>query len=253
MLWTESIPELGPVATYVGLALVVFAAVGIPPLAVLKFARLERDRPTDPDALVRFYRSHLITDVAGIVVIVAVLVLASDLAPGDVGLRPPLWFTPVIGAVLGGLLAWLVTWLITRERKSRGRNEPLVDPDSARTKHVITTIAARSRRERRLAWWLVVGSAVFEELLYRSLFLALGLSLGLPLWEVVLASSVLYALAHLYQGWHGLVVGLIIGLLSMVVYIGTGTIFFTVAFQVYMNVRVLLLSGAGRRHRQPQL
>ena len=58
---------------------------------------------------------------------------------------------------------------------------------------------------------LAVTAAVCEEFLYRGFAMAALTRAGLPAWSVVLLSSVLFGLAHLYQGRGGLLSTLVIG------------------------------------------
>jgi hypothetical protein len=58
---------------------------------------------------------------------------------------------------------------------------------------------------------LAVTAGLCEEFLYRGFAMAALTREGLPVWGVVLLSSVLFGLAHLYQGRGGLVSTLVIG------------------------------------------
>jgi membrane protease YdiL (CAAX protease family) len=58
---------------------------------------------------------------------------------------------------------------------------------------------------------LAVTAGVCEEFLYRGFAMAALTRAGLPVWSVVLLSSILFGLAHLYQGRGGLLSTLIIG------------------------------------------
>ncbi len=58
---------------------------------------------------------------------------------------------------------------------------------------------------------LAITAGLCEEFLYRGFAMAVLTRVGLPVWSVVLLSSVLFGLAHLYQGRGGLVSTLVIG------------------------------------------
>jgi len=58
---------------------------------------------------------------------------------------------------------------------------------------------------------LAITAGLCEEFLYRGFAMAVLTRVGLPIWSVVLLSSVLFGLAHLYQGRGGLVSTLIVG------------------------------------------
>lgn len=58
---------------------------------------------------------------------------------------------------------------------------------------------------------LAATAGLCEEFLYRGFAMAALTRAGLPAWGVVLLSSVLFGLAHLYQGRGGLLSTLVIG------------------------------------------
>jgi membrane protease YdiL (CAAX protease family) len=58
---------------------------------------------------------------------------------------------------------------------------------------------------------LAATAGLCEEFLYRGFAMAALTRAGLPTWSVVLLSSVLFGLAHLYQGRGGLISTLVIG------------------------------------------
>jgi membrane protease YdiL (CAAX protease family) len=58
---------------------------------------------------------------------------------------------------------------------------------------------------------LAITAGLCEEFLYRGFAMAVLTRVGLPVWSVVLLSSILFGLAHLYQGRGGLVSTLVVG------------------------------------------
>jgi membrane protease YdiL (CAAX protease family) len=58
---------------------------------------------------------------------------------------------------------------------------------------------------------LAITAGLCEEFLYRGFAMAVLTRVGLPAWSVVLLSSILFGLAHLYQGRGGLVSTLVVG------------------------------------------
>jgi membrane protease YdiL (CAAX protease family) len=58
---------------------------------------------------------------------------------------------------------------------------------------------------------LAITAGLCEEFLYRGFAIAALSHVGLPAWAVVLISSMLFGLAHSYQGRGGIVTTLIIG------------------------------------------
>jgi membrane protease YdiL (CAAX protease family) len=72
-------------------------------------------------------------------------------------------------------------------------------------------IFPRSRKELAMFLALAATAGLCEEFLYRGFAMAALTRAGLPAWGVVLLSSVLFGLAHLYQGRGGLLSTLVIG------------------------------------------
>ncbi|MBB6170253.1 membrane protease YdiL (CAAX protease family) [Nocardiopsis mwathae] len=123
---------------------------------------------------------------------------------------------------------------------------PRLPPAPAPGAEVNEALAPRTPAERRLAAALAITAGIGEELLYRGLFIALGVSFGLPLWAAAILSCVLFAIAHLYQGWWGLVGPGLVGVLFTVVYLGTGSLIIPILLHIALDVRSLLISrGSG--------
>ncbi|HLZ52038.1 MAG TPA: CPBP family intramembrane glutamic endopeptidase [Candidatus Acidoferrum sp.] len=102
--------------------------------------------------------------------------------------------------VLGGL-----QWLnLRRMGRSSGRAREFLQLLAER-------IFPRSRKELALFLALAATAGLCEEFLYRGFAMAALTRAGLPVWGVVLLSSVLFGLAHLYQGRGGLLSTLVIG------------------------------------------
>jgi membrane protease YdiL (CAAX protease family) len=59
---------------------------------------------------------------------------------------------------------------------------------------------------------LAITAGVCEEFLYRGFTMAVLARVGFPVWAVVLVSSMMFGLAHLYQGRGGLVGTLLVGI-----------------------------------------
>ncbi|OCA83025.1 hypothetical protein A8F94_17930 [Bacillus sp. FJAT-27225] len=82
-------------------------------------------------------------------------------------------------------------------------------------------------KEDKKAWTLVSWTAgITEELIYRGfLVFALGqLFPGWPLWLVLIAGSVLFGLAHTYQGYGNVIKTSLIGLFFALLYISLGSV-----------------------------
>jgi uncharacterized protein len=112
-----------------------------------------------------------------------------------------------VAAIVGAALFAVLQWLNLR----RVGRLPI---DSRGTLQVIAErILPQSSVELFAYLALSITAGLCEEFLYRGFAMAVLTRAGLPLWAVVLLSSLLFGLAHLYQGRGGLLSTLIIGTL----------------------------------------
>jgi len=115
------------------------------------------------------------------------------------------WLTliTVCGAVLIVTLQWL------NLRRMGRSTSPLRGPLQALAERILP----RSTRELVPFLALAVTAGLCEEFLYRGFAMAVIARAGLPNGLVILVSSVLFGLAHLYQGRAGFVSTMVLGLL----------------------------------------
>jgi len=106
-----------------------------------------------------------------------------------------------VGAATLGGLQWLN---LRRMGRSSGKAREFM-------RILAERILPQSRLELVPFLALAVTAGVCEEFLYRGFSMAALTRAGLPVWLVVLLSSVLFGLAHLYQGRGGLLSTLVIG------------------------------------------
>lgn len=107
----------------------------------------------------------------------------------------------IVGAATLGSLQWLNLRRISRSSgKARDFMQALAERILPQTRVELLPFLA-----------LAVTAGLCEEFLYRGFAMAALTKAGLPPWGVVLISSILFGLAHLYQGRGGLVSTLVIG------------------------------------------
>jgi len=96
---------------------------------------------------------------------------------------------------------------------------------------------------------LAITAGLCEEFLYRGFAMAALLHVGLQAWAVVLLSSVLFGLAHSYQGRGGIVMTLMIGLI-----LGTSRLAYdSLVPAVFWHSAVDVVAGtAGPRYLTPK-
>jgi len=123
------------------------------------------------------------------------------------------WGTIAAAIVGGGILATL-QWLNLRRM---GR---LPEKTRAKLQSLAERILPRSATERVPFFALAVTAGICEEFLYRGFAMAALTRSGLPLWATVVISSLLFGIAHLYQGRSGLLGTTLLGLIFGVARVG---------------------------------
>jgi len=107
----------------------------------------------------------------------------------------------IVGVATLGGLQWLN---LRRMGRSPGKAREFMQALAER-------ILPQSKAELLPYMGLAITAGLCEEFLYRGFAMAALSRAGLPAWGVVLLSSVLFGLAHLYQGRGGLLSTLVIG------------------------------------------
>jgi len=132
---------------------------------------------------------------------------ARGLSLEEIGLAPFRWVSLLLWALLGGALLGLLHWLNLRR---------MGGVDSERKSHlraISERILPQSKRELIPYLALAVTAGICEEFLYRGFAMGALFRAGLPVWLVILLSSVLFGMAHLYQGRSGFLGTSILGLI----------------------------------------
>ncbi len=111
-----------------------------------------------------------------------------------------------VSAIVGALTIAALQWLNLR----RVGNLPVEARGSLQA--LAERILPQSTVELLPYLALAITAGLCEEFLYRGFAMAVLLHVGLPAWATVLLSSVLFGLAHSYQGRGGILMTLVIGL-----------------------------------------
>jgi membrane protease YdiL (CAAX protease family) len=139
------------------------------------------------------------------------------------------WTIAAVSILGAGLIATL-HWLNLRRMGRRGTNVPEA------LQALAQRILPQSTAEMPPFFALAVTAGVCEEFIYRGFAMAAFARTGLPGWSVLLASSVLFGLAHLYQGRGGFLGTMILGALFGAVRIGYDSLVPAVLWHVAVDV-----------------
>jgi len=123
----------------------------------------------------------------------------------QLGLTMPAQGKLLIVGIVGGVTIATLQWFNLRRvgKIPIHKRGPLVA--------IADRIFPKSTLELLPYFALAVTAGLCEEFLYRGFVMAVLAHIGFPIWAAVLVSSVMFGLAHLYQGRSGLLGTLLIG------------------------------------------
>ncbi len=102
--------------------------------------------------------------------------------------------------------------------------------------------------------WVAITAGICEEMLFRVLVIYVlqhqfpSLSWGM----IVAITALIFGMAHLYQGWIGIVGTGVLGAVFAMVYLTTGSILLPILIHMLLNMRGLVLTN-GRSHRDVEM
>ena len=171
----------------------------------------------------KFYRNGIV-GLWCIAIAVFFMSFIGNIGFADIGFRPisfsqNIWFT-VITLILSGLLLIfclyriIAPFLIKNYREKIKKDIAGVEGD----------ILPRTKKERRLFALVSFSAGTCEEIFYRGFvaFLLQAVFPGIPIFLIVLIPSVLFGIAHTYQGLQGVISTGIVGAFFMCVFLVTG-------------------------------
>ena len=149
-------------------------------------------------------------------------------------------WTLLIGALGGTVIGSGLAWLRWRRKRKRG---PIFGE--------LGWLLPRDRAD--LAWGVVLSlvAGVTEELFFRlALPLLATLATGSALAGLLFA-TILFAAAHWYQGWAGVIATGVMGLIFALLYLSSGMLWLAIAAHIVVDLTALVirpaLTGAWRR------
>jgi membrane protease YdiL (CAAX protease family) len=195
-----------------------------------------------PGAKVRRFRWLVVRQVLTIAII-AGWWAASGLPAGGLGLGAPFSWWMSLGGVA------IVVALMARSAVAlRKRADELRDKMRSRAGALLLP---ESNDEAR--WFILVSlfGGIAEELGYRGFLFSYALVWfpAMNSLELVLATSICFGIAHVYQGWRGVVATTAAGLLMGVLYVATGNLLLPVVTHVLGNMRAVVIFWTPTRDR----
>lgn len=212
--------------------LIAFLVLVVPVAGARQLRRLEAavDRG-EPDARLRVYRRIVVHEVLVAGAVIAIWLLAGRGIAG-LGLR---WVGPGgavwwLGWVLAlGASAYLVIQMIVVTRTGKGLEEV------AEKASGLAVFLPHTGRELRMFRVLSLAAGIFEEIVFRGYAMAYLAPLGGAVGAVI-GSSIVFGLAHRYQGWAGVGKTGAVGVVMGVLYLATGTLWAPMLLHAVLDV-----------------
>lgn len=232
---------------------IVFALVYEPVLGYFGYRKFKGRVGQDPRARIRYYGKIMI----GLwvpAIFILLLVAFSDVAWTDIGIALPALHVEPMGPFFTYAVPVLVTlyclamayyWIgyqfseTIRKKMNQAR-------EAQTAKAGFSDMLPVTGRERRWWTWVSFTAGITEEIIYRG-FLIYAFSRLFPdvsIWLVMLASSVLFGLAHTYQGVAGVIRTAAIGFVFAMLYVATGSVLLLIVIHFLIDLMARLESGS---------
>ena len=214
-----------------------FLVVVAPWLAERRARRLAKT--TDPRAKVRLFRRLVLRQVA-LAATICALWLVGGVPAARLGLSAPSSWWLTFGAAVV-----ITSYLIISALRLRSRAPEFRERMRERAGAILLPESPDEVR-----WFALVslGSGLAEELAYRGfLFYYLGkhLTAATPI-ELLALTSILFGVAHLYQGLNGIVATTVAGLIMGSLYMLSGSLLLPMLAHAFGNMRAAIIFWPGR-------
>jgi hypothetical protein len=206
-----------------------------PVTGILQYRKLVERLKVDPGFKIPFYLRTIILEWVLVVVTIAALAPLILNLPGLIGLQLPkagstLLLLGLLTVAIIGIIAMVIL-----ARSAKGQEALASSEESA------LALLPNTRRERRIWVALSITAGVCEELLYRG-FVILYLSFMIPSAGValpLLVSSIIFGVAHAYQGCRGIIATGLLGAGLGGLYVFSGSLIPSMLIHALVDLRVL--------------
>lgn len=202
-------------------------------LGYLWYQRVQRRLAADvPDAKVGLYRGLLAEQI--LITAVVLAIWRGGVPASGLGLVVPRSWAWNCAAVL--VIVGVLVWSSVRLRPKAEKLRVKVDDH-------LGALLPGTPQERSWFGAVSVGAGISEELCFRG-FLLYYLAAYLPntaTWQRVLVTAIVFALAHIYQGWKPAIGTGVLGLILAGLYLLTRSLFLPMVVHAAVDLRVLLI------------
>ena len=224
---------------------IIFALLYEPIIGYFDFQKFKLDVKTNEKARTNYYINSII-GLCGPTIFILLIVVFTDLTFTDIGLTMPTINTEVFGpfitysAFVIALLYLLsiIYYLIGFRYSDKIRSKLSQAKEKELDKVEFSEILPTTKKEKKMWNYVSITAGVTEEIIYRG-FLIFALVFLFPnfsIWLIILLSSVLFGLAHTYQGLiTGVLRTTVFGIIFSILYLGLGSILPLIIFHFLIN------------------
>jgi membrane protease YdiL (CAAX protease family) len=134
------------------------------------------------------------------------------------------WFTIITIVLSVGFFVMQLLQVISMRTNEKKRDAAAVESETNAT---TMSMFPRTKREKRLWFWLSLNAGVGEETVFRGIFFFLIMAIlpDLSIIFVILLATLLFGILHIYQGIQGIIATSLLGAVYGCLYIVTGSLF----------------------------
>jgi membrane protease YdiL (CAAX protease family) len=137
-----------------------------------------------------------------------------------------------IGILCGALVAGIVGGLLLRRKVKK----------KLKTSSNVLVLLPRSSTERY--WFAAVsfGAGTGEELMFRGFGFRFFDHVGVSGQALIVVTAIVFGLAHSYQGWGGMIMTSIIGLVLGIFFVSSGSLWLPIVVHILFDLRIVFIS-----------
>ena len=177
--------------------------------------------------------------------VVFVMCLIADISFADVGLRPVsfdhgFWFTAItlgLNGLLFLLFAYQLIASIVSDEAKKDNAKAYSDPN--KSKHDRATDALRPRNKKERVWGTLgaLNAGIMEEIVARGFlfYILQALFPNLSIVAIIVVTSIVFGIAHFYQGITGIVKTALAGGLLGCLFVVTGSLILPMFLHFFVN------------------
>lgn len=224
---------------------IIYSLLYEPIVGYFDFQKFKLDVKTNEKARTKYY----IYSIIGLwvpTIFILLLVAFTVLTFKNIGLTMPTINTDVFGPIItysafGVALLYLfgiLYYLIGYRYSIKIRNKFLQAKEKEWDRAEFSEILPVTQKERKLWSYVSITAGVTEEILYRGflIFALVSLFPNFSIWLIIIIASLLFGLAHTYQGLiTGVLRTTVFGIIFSILYIGLGSILPLIVFHFLID------------------